>query len=68
MEARDTNERTALYLAAGRGHMDVVQYLIAAGANVNGEEIHGMYLKIINNKHNSYKFNSFIDDFSHSER
>lgn len=41
LEARDTNERTALYLAAGRGHCDVVKCLIASGANVNGEEIHG---------------------------
>lgn len=42
LEARDTNERTALYLASGRGHIEVVKYLISSGANVNGEEIHGM--------------------------
>lgn len=41
LESRDTNERTALYLAAGRGHLEVVKYLISKGANVNGEEIHG---------------------------
>ncbi|CAH2243410.1 jg9327 [Pararge aegeria aegeria] len=41
LEARDTGERTALYLAAGRGHLDVVLYLVSVGANVNGEEIHG---------------------------
>lgn len=41
LEARDANERTALYIAAGRGHMDVIKYLIDAGANVNSEEIHG---------------------------
>lgn len=42
LEGRDTNERTALYLASGRGHIEVVKYLISYGANVNGEEIHGM--------------------------
>lgn len=41
LEARDTSERTALYLAAGRGHEEVVKFLASVGANVNGEEIHG---------------------------
>lgn len=44
VDARDTNERTALYLAAGRGHDHIVKYLVANGANVNSEEIHGMSL------------------------
>lgn len=45
LEARDTSERTALYVAAGRGHVDVVKYLISVGANVNGEDIHGTWLQ-----------------------
>lgn len=47
LEGRDTSERTALFLAAGRGHVDIVRYLITVGANVNGEEIHGKNDKIL---------------------
>ena len=31
----DYDKRTALHLASGEGHLDVVQYLCTAGANVN---------------------------------
>lgn len=41
MEARDNRERTPLYLAASKGHSDIVQCLFVAGANVNCEDIQG---------------------------
>ena len=34
----DYDKRTALYLAAGEGHVDVVQYLCTAGVNVNVQD------------------------------
>jgi ankyrin repeat protein len=34
----DYDKRTALYLAAGEGHLDVVQFLCKRGANVNVQD------------------------------
>jgi len=34
----DYDKRTALHLAAGEGHLDVVQFLCKRGANVNAED------------------------------
>jgi hypothetical protein len=41
LEARDVNERTALYIAAEGGHADVVEVLGRLGADVNAVAYHG---------------------------
>jgi len=41
LNSYDYDGRTALHLAASEGHIDVVQYLIAHGANINLTDARG---------------------------
>ncbi|WP_176488416.1 ankyrin repeat domain-containing protein [Candidatus Regiella insecticola] len=42
INAVDKNGRTELYLAAHRGRLELVQYLVAAGADVNIADVNGL--------------------------
>jgi RNA polymerase sigma-70 factor (ECF subfamily) len=61
VNALDAKGRTALILAIGRGHVDVVKALLAHGADANKIDSHGMTPKAAAHSRGNFEINTLID-------
>ena len=61
LNAFDAKGRTALILAIGRGHADVVKALLAKGADANKVDSHGMTPKAAAHSRGNFEIISLID-------
>lgn len=57
----DAKGRTALILAIGRGHADVVKALLAKGADANKVDSHGMSPRAAAHSRGNFEIISMID-------
>jgi hypothetical protein len=56
--------RAALHLASKEGHLEIVQYLIEKGADINAKDCYGqtaLYLASEQNTHEAVRWKTFAD-------